>query len=121
MSKIKENSTNQANKKALYIKCPVTITLNMIGGRWKPVILYQLVSGTKRYGELKKCLSHISEKMLIQQLKALEADGLVDRKAFPVVPPHVEYSLTRSGKSLSPILEAMAKFGAKQLSAKKNT
>src|SRR5450755_1191116 len=107
MTAIKTSSTNQLNKRAIATKCPVTFTLNKIGGRWKPIILNQLLTGTRRYGELKKAIPAITEKMLIQSLKELEADQLIIRFAQPVIPPHVEYSLTDCGQELSPVLMAM--------------
>lgn len=113
MKVIKESSTNQANKKAVLDKCPVTFTLEKIGGRWKPLLLYHLTSGKKRYSELKKLVPLISEKMLIQHLRELEQDKLVARKVLPVVPPHVEYDLTKEGKAMGPILMAMAQWGLK--------
>ena len=113
MRKVKENSTNQHNKKEIKQMCPVTYTLEMIGGRWKPIIIYNLRDGKKRFSELKKSIPPISEKMLIQHLKELELDNLVERKALPVVPPHVEYSLTAKGKEMNPILNAMAEWGLK--------
>lgn len=109
---MKVNSTNQYNKQKILDKCPVTFTLNKIGGRWKPLILWQLLDQEKlRYNELRKSLPEISEKMLIQTLKELEADEIIDRIARPVVPPFVEYSLTLKGKAISPILSAMADWG----------
>lgn len=113
MTAIKLSSTNQLNKEQALTSCPVTFTLSRIGGRWKPLIIFQLMSGTKRYGELKKAIPNISEKMLIQHLKELEADGLVHRKAMPVVPPHVEYSLSAQGLELTPILGAMVDWACK--------
>ncbi|HSZ71735.1 MAG TPA: helix-turn-helix domain-containing protein [Cytophagaceae bacterium] len=113
MTAIKLSSTNQLNKEQALISCPVTFTLSKIGGRWKPLIIFQLMSGTKRYGELKKSIPNISEKMLIQHLKELEADKLVIRKAMPVVPPHVEYSLAEAGEELMPILGAMVGWADK--------
>jgi DNA-binding HxlR family transcriptional regulator len=110
---VKESSTNYANKIKIFSVCPVTFTLSRIGGRWKPIILYHLLEGTRRYGEVRKSIPHITEKMLIQHLRELEADGLIKRKTLPVVPPHVEYSLTRSGAELKPILTAMADWGFK--------
>jgi DNA-binding HxlR family transcriptional regulator len=110
---IKPSSTNQRNKTEVISKCPVTRTLDKIGGRWKPLILYALVKGTLRYNEVKKAIPLISEKMLIQQLRELEQDGLVQRKVYPVVPPHVEYSLTKVGKDMQPVLMAMANWGLK--------
>ena len=117
MTKIKETSTNQDNRKNALSKCPVTYTLEKIGGRWKPIIIYNLLSGTKRYSELKKLIPAITEKMLIQHLKQLEADNLVHRKALPVIPPFVEYSLTDSGKELRPVLDAMIGWAAKNRNA----
>ncbi|MBC7485217.1 MAG: helix-turn-helix transcriptional regulator [Cytophagaceae bacterium] len=113
MTAIKLSSTNQLNKEQSLTSCPVTFTLSRIGGRWKPLIIFQLMSGTKRYSELKRAISNISEKMLIQHLKELEADKLVLRKAMPVVPPHVEYSLTDQGKEITPILGAMCTWAEK--------
>lgn len=110
MAAIKESSTIQLNKKTALLECPVTYIMNKIGGYWKPIILFHLLSGTRRYNELKKAIPPITEKMLIQHLKQMEADGLVQRKAKPVVPPHVEYSLTKAGEALRPILEAMAQW-----------
>ena len=108
---VKETSTNYINKIKIFNTCPVTFTLSKIGGRWKPIILYQLLEGTRRYSEIRKNIPHITEKMLIQHLRELEADKLVRRKTLPVVPPHVEYSLTPSGTELKPILKAMATWG----------
>ena len=111
MYAVKESSTNQLNKTTALTKCPVTYTLNKIGGRWKVLILYQLSSGPLRYGALKKAIPAITEKMLIQHLKELEADDLVSREVKPVVPPHVTYDLTYAGRALSPVLNAMAEWG----------
>jgi DNA-binding HxlR family transcriptional regulator len=111
MYAVKESSTNQLNKQVSLSKCPVTYTLDRIGGRWKALILYQLSDGRKRYSELKRAIPNITEKMLIQQLKELETDKLVAREVKPVVPPHVTYSLTQAGQALSPVLKAMAVWG----------
>ena len=108
MATIKESSTNQENKQAILNYCPVTVTLSKIGGRWKPLILYNLRPGMLRYAQLKKAIPGITEKMLIQHLKQLEADNLVHREAKPVVPPYVTYSLTPSGLRLNSVLYAMA-------------
>jgi DNA-binding HxlR family transcriptional regulator len=113
MTKIKETSTNQDNRKNALTQCPVTYTLEKIGGRWKPIIIYNLLSGTKRYSELKKLIPAITEKMLIQHLKQLENDNLVQRKAKPVIPPFVEYNLTDSGKELRPVLDSMVGWALK--------
>ncbi len=113
MTKIKQTSTNQDNRKNALTKCPVTYTIDKIGGRWKPIIIFNLLGGTRRYSELKKLIPAITEKMLIQHLKQLEADNLVHRKALPVIPPFVEYSLTDSGKELKPVLDAMVSWAMK--------
>ncbi|WP_299285024.1 helix-turn-helix domain-containing protein [uncultured Mucilaginibacter sp.] len=113
MTTIKVSSTNQINKRVIATKCPVTFTLHKIGGRWKPLIINCLLTGTKRYGELRKAIPAITEKMLIQNLKELEADELIIREAKPVVPPHVEYSLTECGEELRPVLLSMKQWAFK--------
>jgi DNA-binding HxlR family transcriptional regulator len=115
MTAIKENSTNHENRQQMQGYCPVTYTLEKIGGRWKPIILFRLRT-TLRYGQLRKSINGITEKMLIQQLREMEADGLVRRETRPVVPPHVEYSLTELGESLAPIMDEMARWGLKNIS-----
>lgn len=92
--------------------CPVTTTLSVIGGKWKPIILFIIRKEKKRFGEIKKLIPAITQKMLTQQLRELEQDGIIHRKVYPVVPPKVEYSLTEYGKTLNPILAAMAKWGS---------
>jgi Predicted transcriptional regulators len=93
--------------------CPVETTLLLIGDKWKVLILRDLMSGTKRFGELKKSISSISHKVLTQQLRALEKDGIIERIVYAEVPPRVEYSLTEEGTSLKPILMAMSAWGKK--------
>jgi DNA-binding HxlR family transcriptional regulator len=114
MTRIKESSTRNENKINSAKSCPVSYVMNKIGGHWKPIILFQLMNGPKRYGELKRSIPTITEKVLIQHLKQLQEDGLVSRKAEPVVPPHVVYSLSRNGESLTPVLKTMATWAAKQ-------
>jgi DNA-binding HxlR family transcriptional regulator len=113
MRTVKESSTNNHNRKAIMGECPVSYTLEKIGGRWKPLILWHLKDGAKRYSELKKSIPAITEKMLIQHLKQLEEDQLLLRKVVEVMPPHVEYKLSRSGKGLMLALNAMAEWGQK--------
>ena len=113
MPGIKETSTNQLNKRLVTTKCPVTFIAYKIGNRWKPLVIKELLSATKRYGELRRAVAGISEKMLIQTLKELEADGIITRTAIPVVPPHVEYSLTKCGQDLQPVLSEMVKWSLK--------
>ena len=91
--------------------CPVETTLTLIGDKWKVLILRDLMTGTKRFGELKKCVGNVSQKVLTVQLRAMEANGLVHREVYAEVPPRVEYSLTDLGRSLKPILDAMWNWG----------
>ncbi|MGN0655747.1 MAG: winged helix-turn-helix transcriptional regulator [Ruminiclostridium sp.] len=91
--------------------CPVETTLTIIGDKWKVLILRDLMPGTKRFGELKKSIGSVSQKVLTAQLRDMEESGLVSRKVYAEVPPRVEYSLTELGKSLKPILNAMQCWG----------
>ena len=91
--------------------CPVETTLLLIGDKWKVMILRDLMTGTKRFGALRRSIPAISQKMLSQQLRAMEADGLVHREVYAEVPPRVEYSLTETGESLRPVLDAMSVWG----------
>lgn len=92
--------------------CPIEHTVNLIGHKWKVLILRNLFhNGTQRFVELSKGINGISQKMLTQQLRQMEADGIISRNVYPEVPPKVEYSLTEIGQSLSPILEEMNKWG----------
>lgn len=115
MTAIKESSTIQQNKKYALDLCPVTYVMEKIGGYWKPIILYHLSTSEKRYSELKRAIPAITEKMLIQHLKQLESDGLVIRTAKPVVPPHVTYHLSESGKGLVPVIHSMAEWAFKEM------
>jgi DNA-binding HxlR family transcriptional regulator len=107
----KENSTNTQNEQIINSTCGMAYTLNILGGRWKPAILCRLSNGTMRYGELKKDIEGISERMLVAQLRELEVDGIVERIVYAEVPPRVEYRLTKLGNSLTPVLSAMSKWG----------
>lgn len=91
--------------------CPVETTISLIGDKWKVLIIRDLLTGTKRFGELKRSIGKVSQKVLTTQLRALEDDGLVVRQVYAEVPPRVEYSLTQLGKSLQPILDAMQVWG----------
>ena len=92
--------------------CPVEATLDVLGGRWKGVILYHLLKGPKRFGEFRRMLPEVTQRMLTLQLRELEQDGVISRKIFAEIPPHVEYSLTEFGKTLEPILLLMLDWGA---------
>lgn len=101
------------NLNGTYYYCPVDLTLQIVGGRWKGIVLWNLRDGKKRFSELKRILVTINDKMLSQVLRELEEQGVVDRKVHEVVPPKVEYSLTKEGKKLLPIMQAMNDYGRK--------
>ncbi len=91
--------------------CPVEITMGLIGEKWKVLIIRDLLTGTKRFGELRKSVTGITQKVLTNNLRQMEASGLVKRKVYAEVPPKVEYSLTETGLSLKPILDSMVTWG----------
>ena len=99
-------------------RCPVEATLEMIGGKYKALILWHLSDGKMRFSELKKAIPNATAKMLTQQLRELELHKLIHREVYPVIPPKVEYSLTPTGESLIPVLEAMRDWGAAYLRTK---
>jgi len=96
-----------------YYYCPVDLTLQIVGGRWKGIVIWNLRVGKKRFSELKRILVTINDKMLSQVLRELEDQGVVSRKVYEVVPPKVEYSLTKEGEKLLPIMQAMNDYGQK--------
>ena len=102
---------SEMTAKATLPACPVETTLTLIGDKWKVLILRDLMPGTKRFGELKKSVGNVSQKVLTAQLRAMEEKGLVHREVYAEVPPRVEYSLTELGKSLKPILDSMWAWG----------
>ena len=95
------------------IDCPLQSALQVIGGKWKTILLHHLLNGTMRFGELRKATPGITQRMLTKQLRELEADGLIAREVYREVPPKVEYSLTPLGRTLKPVLQALAKWGEK--------
>ena len=97
--------------KAALPACPVETTLTLIGDKWKVLILRDLMPGTKRFGELKKSVGNVSQKVLTAQLRAMEESGLVHREVYAEVPPRVEYSLTELGESMRPIMKALEVWG----------
>lgn len=107
----KENSTNHLNEQALAAHCGVTFAMTLLTGRWKINILWMLKNGVNRYGKLKNQIAGISEKMLTERLKELEQEGLVIRRDFQTIPPHVEYELSEAGRLLAPILEELSDWG----------
>jgi DNA-binding HxlR family transcriptional regulator len=94
-------------------QCSVKLTADIIGGKWKPLILYNLESGTKRFSQLKRLIPGMTKKMLTQHLRELERDEIIRRKVYAEVPPRVEYSLTKHGESLKPILKLMSAWGTR--------
>lgn len=98
--------------------CPVNATLELIGGKYKALILWNLSGGTLRFSELSKQITNATPKMLTQQLRELEANHLVHREVYPIIPPKVEYSLTETGMSLMPILTAMRDWGTQYMRSK---
>lgn len=111
MGNRKTNSTNTQNLKTLIDFCGMIYAADLIGGRWKLLILYKLESKTLRYKELKSLLPGVTDRMLALHLRELERDGLINRKAFAEVPPRVEYSLTESAKKLAPIWKQLEQWG----------
>ena len=101
------------------LTCAVETTLKVIGGRWKVLILRELLVGVQRFNQLHRSLPGITQKMLTQQLRELEEDGIIHRQVYPQVPPKVEYSLTPLGESLNPVLQAMHEWGLRHPIAKK--
>jgi len=101
-------------------QCSMELTLDIIGGKWKPIILWYLSSSTLRFGELKKKMPKITQKMLTQQLKSLEENGLINRVVYNEIPPKVEYSLTDTGKTLIPILENLSEWAHEYINTNKS-
>ncbi|MBR6949276.1 MAG: helix-turn-helix transcriptional regulator [Bacilli bacterium] len=97
----------------LYTTCPVEYTASMIANKWKILILRDLITGTKRYNELTRSVVGISAKVLTENLRELESDGIIERKVYPEVPPKVEYYLTDKGNDLRPIIDLMKEYGLK--------
>lgn len=101
-----------------YFSCPLTSSMEILGGKWKIVIIGHLFTGTKRFGELKKLMPGITQKMLTQQLRELENDHLINREIYKEIPPKVEYSLTSYGETLEPILKNLCEWGNKLIEKK---
>lgn len=99
-------------------RCAVEVTVEIAGGKWKPLIVHYLLSGTKRFGELRKLIGGVTQRSLTLQLRELEASGIVRREVFAEVPPRVEYTLTPLGTTLAPTLEAMKLWGERYLASR---
>lgn len=109
----KENSTNALNEREILDSCGMAYTLSLIGGRWKPTILWRLTKGKKRYSELRNSIPNVSERILVMQLRELEKDALINRTVYAEVPPRVEYQLSDLGRSLLPLLQNISDWGEK--------
>lgn len=107
----KETSSNFENEKFLEYDCPFMTTLHFIGKRWKPAVLWKINAGVNRFNQLKEALPYISDKMLANTVKELEADGIIEKLVFKEVPLRVEYKLTEFGKGLIPVLKEMNRWG----------
>ena len=110
----KETATGEQEKTSCY-NCPVEAALDVIGGRWKPVIICELLNGTLRFGQLRRKVPKVSERMLTQHLKELVDDGIVNRCVFKEVPPKVEYSLTEFGETLRPVMKVVSQWGQQNM------
>lgn len=108
---------NPANVECTDLTCPVEITLSIIGGKWKGVLIYHLLDGKKRFNELKRLMTNITHRMLTLQLRELEKNGIVKRTVYAEVPPKVEYELTDFGMSIEPIISAIYKWGTEYQSS----
>lgn len=106
---------NKIQQRNITTDCGVEATLEIIGGKWKGVILYHLSGGVKRFNQINRLLPNITQRMLTRQLRELESDGLVNREVYPQVPPKVEYSLTEQGQSLVPIIMALKGWGEEKI------
>lgn len=107
--------TDKSQKKRKTYNCPVEVTVEVLDGKWKPLILWHLRDETRRFAQLRRLMPSISQRMLTQRLRELEADGLITRKVYAVVPPRVEYSLTALGRTLIPIMDQMCDWGTNRL------
>ena len=105
----------KSQKKIQNSDCPVTFCMSKIGGKWKPIIIYLIRKGANRFGILERGIDGITKQMLTKQLREMEADGILERKIYPEIPPRVEYFFTAYGESLFPIIDAMSEWGLKKM------
>lgn len=115
----KNSSTNFINEQKINDTCGMAYTLSLIGGRWKPAILWRLIDGKMRYSALRRSIPNVSERILVMQLRELEKDGLVERIVYAEVPPRVEYQLTKTGLSLHSVLQSISDWGEEHRPAEK--
>lgn len=115
MNKPKNNRFDES-----HYKCPVEAALDVIGNKWKGVILFHLLNGTKRFNEIKRLIPGVSQRVLTLQLRELENDGILNREVYPEIPPKVEYSLTPLGNKLEPVLIALRTWGEQVLKEAEN-
>lgn len=101
-----------------YTHCPVEAALDIIGGKWKSIILFRVMESTRRFNELRKLLPKVTQRMLTNQLRELERDGLIERRVYPQVPPKVEYSISKLGRTLEPVLHELKKWAEEQMPAR---
>ena len=107
--------TGVTQKSSNLDSCPVTFCMSVIGGKWKPIILFLISKGVNRFGIMQRGIAGISKQMLTKQLRELEGDGILKRVIYPEIPPRVEYFITDKGKSLFPVIESMSAWGTKHL------
>lgn len=107
---------DEAVKTKSNVQCPVTYTMSVIGGKWKPIILFLVSKGANRFGILQRNIEGISKQMLTKQLRELEADGILERVIYPEIPPRVEYFITPKGESLFPVISSMKEWGSNYIS-----
>lgn len=103
------------NKKIKQTECPVTYCMQVLGGKWKPIIIFLIRKEVNRFGILERSIDGITKQMLTKQLREMEADGILNRRIYPEIPPRVEYSFTDFGKSLFPIIDSMSEWGQKNM------
>lgn len=108
------SSLSKEEFEIIFAACPITYTMSVIGGKWKPIILSRIAMGINRFGQMQRSIPTISKQMLTAQLRELEDAKLIHRKVFAEVPPRVEYTVSESGKAVMPILESMAEWGKRQ-------
>ncbi len=111
------NTLSKEEFEKIFEACPITYTMNVIGGKWKPIILSRIEMGINRFGQMQRSIPTISKQMLTAQLRELEESNLIHRKVFAEVPPRVEYTVSENGKTVLPILESMAIWGKSQQSS----